>query len=101
MVDHECDRFLGTQDGFMIFGCINPFDCHGELGLPHRYKIPLKTQAVNVTVTHDREKRQIHFMIECLADVGKHQKGEKLPIVGPDNLEDSKTLFAKLFQGEI
>ncbi|MDO9334141.1 MAG: type II secretion system protein [Dehalococcoidales bacterium] len=51
---HEHDRFLYEKNGFLHFGCINPFCGHGNPALPHHDKVPLDSQDVTMKlISHD------------------------------------------------
>ncbi len=45
---HEHDRFLYEGDGYLHFGCTNPFCGHGNPALPYHHKIPLNNKDVTM-----------------------------------------------------
>ena len=61
MLSTRHDAFLKVENGVLYFGCENPFCCHGNPGLPNRWRIPLESKG---------------FKMELL----EHVRGERLRI---------------------
>lgn len=97
--DFEHNRFLFVKDEKMVFGCINPFCRHGNLGLPRHWKIPMITDSVNINIIH-HQNRQIAFHICLKKNVGKHKAEETVEITCADNFDACKSAFADLFAGK-
>ncbi len=95
--DHEHDRFLYEKDGNLHYGCINPFCGHGDPALPNRWKVPTETDCVKMRII-SHEERKIFVELTWKIDHLGHKEGETQLITMPDNLEDDKAEFAKLFQ---
>ncbi len=57
MSDHEHDRFLYEKDGFLHFGCLNPFCGHGNPALPFHHKIPLDSEDVTMKLVSHRDRK--------------------------------------------
>ena len=60
MSDHEHDRFLYQEDGYLHFGCVNPFCGHGNPALPKHYKVPQDSKDVAMQLlSHKHREMEI------------------------------------------
>jgi len=96
--NHEHDRFLYTKDGFMIFGCINPFCGHGDPALPNHWAIPMETDAITiVSAKHNKKERLVTFEVRFKKDIGRFKKGDVVQLPCADNFVCCKAIFNDLF----
>lgn len=92
--EHEHDRFLFEKEGFLHFGCINPFCGHGDPALPHHWKIPMDTRDFSVSsITH--KDRKLSFTVVPKRDGANVKAGASITIIADDNLESCKNEFKK------
>lgn len=88
--DHEHDRFLYKKDGFLHFGCINPFCGHGDPALPQHFEIPLNSKDVTMKLLTHKDRR-------LRIEVTPKEAGWKPAILEcEDNLEACNEGFRKL-----
>lgn len=92
-------RFLAVSDGFLQFGCINPFCGHGSPALPKHWSIPLETNSVKISVVSHKD-RLVIFKVFMKQAVGKHKIGETVELSCADDLVACKTAFADLLAGK-
>lgn len=97
--DFEHNRLLFVKDGNMHFGCINPFCCHGSVGLPNHWEIPLETKSIRIVVL-SHSNRILCFEISMKQDVGKHKAGKTVRLTCADNLFACQSIFKNLFAGK-
>lgn len=95
----EHSRFLSVNDGFLQFGCINPFCGHGNPALPRHWSIPLETKSITISVVSHKD-RLVTFAVFLKKSVRKHEAGETVELICADNLVACKTAFAELFAGK-
>lgn len=89
---HEHDRFLYEKDGYLHFGCINPFCGHGNPALPNHYKVPLDSEDVVMRlVKHEAGKLEI----EVTAKVKDPEYASTL-LQSDDNFEACGQAFKRL-----
>jgi len=62
MGDFEHSRFLYAKDGFLHFGCVNPFCGHGDPALPNHWQIPMETNAIRIRLLSHKH-RHVTFEI--------------------------------------
>lgn len=94
--DHAHDRYLKEERDMLIFGCINPFCCHGSLGLPNQLKIPKETKTVSTKVL-SHKGRYLELELTVKKQSGSHKKGDVIIFTSPDDLWSCKLRFEKLF----
>jgi len=99
MSDHEHDRFLLEKEGKLIYGCVNPFCGHGDPALPHRWGVPMESDVVKLRVVSHKD-RMLTLELTWKVDHLGHNKGEVMQVTIPDNLEDNKAEFNKIFHPE-
>ncbi|KAF0145085.1 MAG: hypothetical protein FD156_1196 [Nitrospirae bacterium] len=92
---HEHDRFLYLKDGFMHFGCINPFCMHGNPGLPHYWRLPMDTTDWSLSISH--KDRKLHIVVTLKVSGKTFKAGEEITIIADDNLESCSKEFKKRF----
>lgn len=90
MADHEHDRFLYEREGFLHFGCVNPFCGHGNPALPRHYKIPLETKELSIKLLSHKDRK---------VELGLTRKdnGDQIVLTAGDSLEECKEAFDQLF----
>lgn len=94
--DHNHDRYLREEKDVLIFGCINPFCCHGNFGLPNHWKIPKETKAVKMKVV-SHKNRYLELELTLKKQIREHKSGAIVVIECADNLWACKIEFNKLF----
>lgn len=97
--DHACDRYLKEEGDMLIFGCINPFCCHGSLGLPNHIKIPKETKTVSMKVLSHKD-RYLELELTVKKQSGSHKIGDKITLKCHDDLYSCKLEYEKLFPKE-
>lgn len=97
--DHAHDRYLREEEGMLIFGCINPFCCHGSVGLPNQIKIPKETYNVRLKVLSHKD-RFLELEVTLKKESGSHKIGDKVTLKCHDDLCSCKIQFEKSFPKE-
>ena len=95
--DHEHDRFLRVEDSNLVFGCINPFCCHGNVGLPNVVRIPMETRTVSIKVVSHKD-RHLKLEVTLKEQVGDNVKGKMFTLDFADNLWECKVRFGKFLE---
>lgn len=95
-IDDEHNRFLFIRDGYMHFGCINPFCCHGNPGIPNHWELPMDIPEMTITLVLHKD-RQVVFSVTLKRDVAKFKKGDSVEIFAADNLSSYAEEFKRIF----
>lgn len=96
MFDYEHDRYLYEKDGFLHFGCINPFCGHGDPALPKHYKIHMEIPAMSLKVVSHQDRKLI-IEATLKRDGDSFKAGTKVTIEADDNLDSCKEAFDRIF----
>lgn len=88
--NHEHDRFLYEKDGYLHFGCINPFCGHGDPALPNHWKVPMQFEGGCMKLLY-------HIGRKVAIEVTRYSTGEKTTLVTDNNLEACREEFQRLF----
>jgi hypothetical protein len=99
MDDHEHDRFLFMRNNELHYGCVNPYCGHGAPARRNHWAVPLETEGVKMRLL-SHENRKTTLGLTWKINYGDYRKGDIIEVSVPDNLEDSKAAFARIFGQE-
>lgn len=88
--NHAHDRYLYQKDGFLHFGCINPFCGHGDPALPHHYKVPLELKELSVRLLSHKDRK-------LKLEITRKDTGGQAFLTAGDSLAECKEVFDQLF----
>lgn len=87
---HEHDRFLYERDGYLHFGCVNPFCGHGDPALPNHFTVPLETKGLSMRLLSHTD-RKVELQIT------RKDNGAQVVLSAGDSLKECEEAFAQLF----